>query len=398
MAETKRDYYEVLGISKSASDDEIKKAYRKLAKQYHPDLHPNDAEAEQKFKEVNEAYGILSDADKRAKYDQYGHAAFDPSAGGFGGGGGFGGFGGFGDFGDIFSSIFTGGGFGGGGRRRANAPIDGGDVELHVTITFEEAAFGCKKTVNYSRIFVCEDCKGSGAASGSKPETCTDCKGTGYVNVVQNSMFGRIQTSEPCNTCRGTGKIVKNPCKACRGNGLVKKATEQVINIPAGIASGQFIAKRGFGHAGQNGGAPGDLNVQVRVREHALFKRQGNDIFCEVPITIIEATLGAEIEIPTLTEKIKYTIPEGTQNGAVFTVRGQGLPDVHGRRQRGNLIFSVQIEIPRGLSAKQKTLLLEFEKTLEENNNTKRSGFFKKFLQNLKNAAKNSSSDGDTSS
>ena len=381
MAETKQDYYELLGIPKTATEAEIKSAYRKLAKKYHPDLNPGNAEAEQKFKEINEANSVLSDPEKRAKYDQYGHAAFDPSAG-FGGGGGFEGF----DMGDIFSSFF-GGGFGGGSSRRANAPIDGDDILARVTLTFEEAAFGVKREVTFQRIEACGDCHGSGAAPGSSVETCTTCRGSGRVTVQQRTMLGMMQTQQTCSACRGSGKLIKTPCKNCRGSGYVKINKTLDVKIPAGIDNGQRIALRGQGNAGRNGGMAGDLIIEVRVRPHELFERDGNDLYCEIPLTFAAAALGAEIEIPTLTGKIKYDIPEGTQSGTTFTVRGEGLQSVSGNR-KGNLVFRVTVEVPRDLNAKQKELLREFSNSCEEKNNKKHAGFLKKFLNNLKGDGK----------
>ncbi len=380
MADKKRDYYEVLGVEKSASEAEIKSAYRKLAKKYHPDLHPGDAEAEKNFKEVNEAYSVLSDSDKRAKYDQYGHAAFDPSAGGFGGSG-FGGFEGF-DMGDIFSSFFGGGGFGG-GSRRSNVPIDGDDILVRVNLSFEEAAFGCKKEVSFARVEACGDCSGSGAAPGTKAETCSTCRGSGRVTVQQRTMLGMMQTQQTCSACRGSGKTIATPCKNCKGHGYVKISKTLDVKIPAGIDNGQRIALRGQGNAGRNGGMAGDLVIEIRVRPHAFFERNGNDLYLEVPISMTEAALGAEIEISTLTGKMKYTIPEGTQGGTSFTVRGEGLPSVSNGR-KGNLIFTVLVEIPRELSAKQKELLHEFAKASGESNYKKKTSFFKKMFENFK--------------
>ena len=379
MAE-KRDYYEVLGVPKGASEAEIKKAYRVLAKKYHPDMNPGDAEAEVKFKEVNEAYEVLSDSEKRAKYDQFGHAAFDPSsgAGGFGGGFGGGGFGGFGGFEDIFS-MFTGGTAQRSGRR-TRMPVDGDDVFARVTLSFEESVSGVKKDVSFRHIEECPDCKGKGAEKESDIETCSQCHGTGQVTVQQRTMLGVIQTSSTCPGCGGRGKRIKNPCKNCNGKGYVRVAREYSVTIPAGIADGQTIAIRGKGDVGRNGGAPGDLLIEVTVRPHAVFEREGNHIFCEVPISYAEATLGAEIDIPTLDGTQKYTIPAGTQHGTSFTLRGKGMPDVNGAR-RGDLIFSVSIEVPKNLSAEQRELLEKFAASLGEGNNTKKESFRKKFFK-----------------
>ena len=375
----KRDYYEVLGVQKSASADEIKRAYRKLAKQYHPDMNPGDATAEQKFKEVNEAYDVLSDDDKRSKYDQYGHAAFDPS---MGGGSGFGGFGGFGgadfDFGDIFSSFFGGGG--GSSSRNRNAPVRGEDVATRITITFDEAVFGCKKEVSFSRIEGCPDCGSTGAAKGTTADTCQTCRGTGSVTVQQQTMLGYMQTQRACQNCRGTGKIIKTPCKNCNGKGFIKINKKLEVTIPAGIDSMQRIILRGQGSAGRNGGSAGDLIIEVRVKEHKIFTRSGNNIYCEIPISFSEAALGAEIDIPTLGEKTeKYTIPEGTQTGTTFTLKGKGIPDVNTKR-KGDLIITVTVETPKNLTSEQKKLLEKFSETLGESNTGKRQSFFKKLF------------------
>ena len=375
----KRDYYEVLGVSKGADEGEIKKAYRTLAKKYHPDMNPGDKEAEAKFKEVNEAYDVLSDSDKRAKYDQFGHAAFDPASGG---GSGFGGFGGFGggdfDFGDIFSSFFGGGGS---SRSRANMAQDGDDVVTRLTIDFEEAAFGCKKEITYARVEGCGECGATGAAKGTKPETCTTCHGTGRVTVQQQTMLGYMQTQRPCSSCRGTGKIIKEPCKNCNGKAFVKVNKRFDVTIPAGIDNMQRIVLRGQGSAGRNGGDNGDLIIEVRVREHSLFARDGNNIYCDIHITFAEATLGAEIDIPVLGGKTeKYEIPEGTQTGTRFTVRGKGITDINTKR-RGDLVFTVVVDTPQGLNGKQKELLRAFSESLGESNNKKTSKFFKKIFK-----------------
>ena len=380
MADNKRDYYEVLGVGKQATSDEIKKAYRVLAKKYHPDMNPGDKEAEVKFKEVNEAYEVLSDADKRQKYDQYGHAAFDPSMGGGSGfGGGFGGFGADFDFGDIFSSFFGGGG-GGSSRSRANAPVDGEDIATRITISFEEAVFGCKKEISFQRIEACSDCSGSGAAKGTKADTCQTCRGTGRVTVQQQTMLGYMQTQRACQDCRGTGKIIKTPCKNCNGKGFIKINKKLEVTIPAGIDTMQRIILRGQGSAGRNGGANGDLIIEVRVKEDKVFTRSGNNVYCEVPISFSEAALGAEIDIPTLgggTEK--YQIPEGTQTGTTFTMKGKGVADVNTKR-KGDLVITVNVETPKNLTAEQKKLLQEFSASLGENNTGKKTNFFKKIF------------------
>ena len=379
MADNKRDYYEVLGVSKGASDDEIKKAYRVLAKKYHPDMNPGDKEAEAKFKEANEAYAVLSDSEKRAKYDQFGHAAFDPS---MGGGSGFGGFGGFGggdfDFGDIFSSFFGGGG--GSSRSSRNMPIEGDDVMARITISFDEAVFGCKKEISFARIEACPDCGASGAAKGTKPETCETCHGTGRVTVQQQTILGYMQTQRACSNCRGTGKIIKTPCKNCNGKGYIKVNKKIEVSIPAGIDSMQRIILRGQGSAGRNGGSAGDLIIEVRVKEHPLFTRERNNIYCEIPISFSEAALGAEIDIPVLGGKTeKYTVPEGTQTGTSFTVKGKGIPDINSKR-KGDLIITVLVETPKNLTAEQKKLLQEFSKSLGESNTGKKNSFFKKLF------------------
>ena len=363
MAE-KRDYYEVLGVKKDATADEIKKAFRKLTKENHPDLHPGDKACEERFKEANEAYEVLSDEEKRKKYDQFGHAAFDPNAG-FGGGG-FGDFGGFGGFGDIFSDIF--GGFGGSTRSNPNAPRRGESVRASVNISFEEAAFGCKKEVTINKVESCPDCKGTGCAPGTTPEICPDCKGSGQVTVNQRTPFGVIQSSSPCSKCRGTGKIIHQPCKTCRGMGSIRRQHKVEVNIPAGIDDGQTISKPGVGNAGVNGGPAGDLLVTVIVRPHPRFERDGTSVLLEQEISYAQAALGSEVEVPTLDGKVKLTIPEGTQPGAVFRMRGKGIPYLRGGG-RGDQFVTVNIKVPKNLTSSQKELLRQFAASMGELDN-----------------------------
>lgn len=364
MAE-KRDYYEVLGVKKGASEDELKKAYRKLAKENHPDLHPGDKECEARFKEINEAYEVLSDPDKRAKYDQFGHAAFDPSQG-FGGGGGFGGFEGFGGFGDIFSDIFGGGfGFGGGGGRNPNAPRKGDNLRATVNIKFEEAAFGVKKDVFVSKIEQCPDCKGTGCAEGTTAEVCPDCKGTGTVMSTKRTPFGMVQSSEQCPKCRGRGKIIHSTCKTCRGMGSVRRQHKVSVSIPAGIDDGQTISLKGQGNAGLNGGPAGDLLITVLVQPHARFERDGASILLDQEISFAQAALGAEVEVPTLDGKVKLNIPEGTQSGTTFRLKGKGVPFLH-NGGRGDQFVTVNVAVPRSMTSTQKNALRRYAETMGE--------------------------------
>ena len=376
-SEQKRDFYEVLGLSKGASDDEIKKAYKKMARKYHPDLNPDNKEAEEKFKEVNEAYEILSDADKKARYDQFGHAGVDPNfgAGGFGGGfdGGFD----FGDLGDIFGSFF-GGGFGGGRRTNPNAPQRGESIRVSVTISFEEAAFGCEKEVTVERMEACDTCHGSGCAAGTSPEVCPDCRGSGQVQVRRQTPMGVFATTTTCPKCGGKGRIIQQPCGDCHGSGSVRKRKTIKASIPAGIDNGQTISVRGQGHAGKNGGPAGDLLITITVRPHELFRREGTSVLCEAPITFAQAVLGAELEIPTIDGKVKYDLPEGTQSGTTFRLKGKGIPSINGRG-RGDQYVTVYIETPRDLNRDQKEALKKFAETLGENNYEDRKRFFKKF-------------------
>ncbi len=375
MAE-KRDYYEVLGIQKGASEDEIKKAYKKLARKYHPDMNPGDKEAEEKFKEVNEANEVLSDPEKKARYDQFGFAGVDPNYGAGAGGGAYGGGFDFGDLGDIFGSFF-GGGFGGGQRRNPNAPQRGESIRASVSVSFTEAAFGCEKSVTLERSEQCPTCKGNGCAPGTTPEICPDCHGTGTVQTRRQTPMGVFASNGPCRKCGGTGRLIHQPCPDCRGTGAVRKRKTIKINIPAGIDHGQTISLRGQGNAGRNGGPAGDLLITVMVQPHELFRRDGVDVFCEAPITFAQAVLGAELEIPTIDGKVKYSIPEGTQTGTVFRLKGKGIPVLNGRG-RGDQYVTVTIETPRNLNKEQKEALRRFSETLGESNYEKRKSFFKK--------------------
>ena len=377
MAQNKRDYYEVLGIQKGASEDEIKKAYKKLARKYHPDMNPGDKEAEEKFKEVNEANEVLSDPTKKARYDQFGFAGVDPNygAGGPGWGDGAAGFD-FGDLGDIFGSFF-GGGFGGAQQRR-NGPQRGESIRMSVSISFTEAAFGCEKDVTLERSEQCPSCHGNGCAEGTTPEICPECRGSGTVQVRRQTPMGVFATTATCTKCGGSGKIIHQPCAECRGNGRVHKRRTVKVTIPAGIDNSQTISLRGQGHAGKNGGPSGDLLITVMIKPHELFRRDGTSVFCEAPITFTQAVLGAELEIPTIDGKVKYTIPEGTQTGTVFRLRGKGIPVLNGRG-RGDQYVTVTIETPRNLNKEQKDALRKFSALLGEGNYEQQKSFFKKF-------------------
>ena len=387
MAENKRDYYEVLGVNKGASADEIKKAYRKAAMKYHPDRNPGDKTAEEKFKECGEAYEVLSDDDKRARYDQFGFAGVDPNygagAGGYGGAG-FGGFGGsgfggsgFGGFGDIFSEFFGGGASTGGSTRQQNAPRRGENVMAHLELTFEEAAFGCEKEVSSQRIENCSACSGSGSADGVI-ETCSQCGGRGQVRTVQNFMGMQMQSTTTCPACSGRGKIIKTPCNTCKGKGKVRRTNKVKVKIPAGVDAGQSVRVRSEGCVGSNGGPNGDLLVEVYIKRHPIFTREDRDVLCEVPISFAQAALGAKIQVPTLDGKVEYDLPEGTQTGREFVLREKGIPEVNNPRRRGNHRFTVVVETPTKLTKEQKELLRQLEGTMEET--PKR----KKFIDNLK--------------
>lgn len=379
----KRDYYEVLGVAKGATDDQLKSAYRKQAKKYHPDLNPDNAEAEAKFKEVNEAYEVLSNKEKRARYDQFGFAGVDPSYGAGTGAGGFGGgFGGV-DLGDIFGDLFGGGfGFGGGSSSRSNpnAPRKGADQRIGVTISFMEAVHGCTKTVTVNKQDTCSECGGTGAARGTSPEPCPDCGGRGYVMRQMRTPFGVMQSQEPCARCGGKGKIVKSPCAKCRGTGRTSSRRTLEIKIPAGINDDQSIALRGQGDAGTGGGPAGDVIVIVTVQPDAMFERDGYNVWVTVPITYSQAVLGADITVPTVDGKVEYNVPEGTQSGTTFRLRGKGIQYLGGRG-KGDQYVKVVVEIPKKLNRHQRDALKAFEESLKDENYEQRKGFFKKLRE-----------------
>ncbi len=363
-----------MGLQKGATDEEIKKAYRKLARKYHPDLNPGDKEAEAKFKELNEANEVLSDKEKRARYDQFGHAGVDQSYGA----GGSSPFGQDIDLGDIFDSMF--GGFGGfGGRRNANpnAPRRGTDVETTIYISFEEAAKGCRKTVDYQCVTTCHDCNGTGAKKGTSTKTCTACNGKGQVVINQRTPFGVVQTSRVCDACKGKGKIVETPCQTCNGNGRVKSKKSVEVTIPAGINDDQVLNVSGHGNSGANGGPSGDLHVYIGVRPHPVFERRGDDIWCELPITFSQAALGAEVVVPTLDGKVSYNIHEGTQPNDIFKLKGKGVQHLNGRG-RGDQYVRVVIEVPKNLSSRQKEILKNFDGETSDKNYSKRRTFKEK--------------------
>ena len=371
MAENKRDYYEVLGVQKGASADDIKKSYRKLAMKYHPDRNPDNKEAEEKFKEAAEAYEVLSDDDKRARYDQFGFAGVDPNYGaGQGGayGGGFGGFGDFGDLGDIFGSFFG----GGASRSNANAPRRGENVGARLELTFEEAAFGCEKEISVGRIENCAACSGTGSADGAV-ETCSMCRGSGQVRTTQNFMGMAMQSTSTCPQCNGRGKIIKNPCPTCKGKTKVRRTQKIKVRVPAGVDHGQSVRVRGEGCVGSNGGPNGDVLVDIYIKRHPIFTRQDYTVLCEVPISFAQAALGAEIQVPTLDGKVAFDLPEGTQTGTVFTLREKGIPVVNSRR-RGDQRFTVVVETPTKLTKEQKELLRQLDGTIEVT--PKRKKFF----------------------
>jgi molecular chaperone DnaJ len=356
----KRDYYDTLGVAKGASDDEIKKAYRKVARECHPDLNPGNAKKEKQFKEANEAYEVLSDSQKKQMYDQYGHAGVDPNYGG-GHAGGFGDFG-FGDIdlGSIFENFF--GGFGGG---RANTPRKGESIRTSLIISFEEAAFGCEKDIDITRIGQCGDCGGSGASEGTDAETCSQCNGSGQVRTSTRTPMGVFSSTGACPSCGGRGKIVKNPCTSCKGSGLSRKKVSISVKAPAGIDDGQTFQLRGQGNSGANGGPAGDVLVTVSVRPHPLFMREGTTVHCEITVSFAQAALGCELEVPTLDGKVKYTVPEGCQPGTIFRLRGKGIPGLNGRA-RGDQLVHMVVDVPKSLNKRQREALLAFAEACGE--------------------------------
>lgn len=380
MAEDKRDYYEVLGIQKGASDAEIKSAFRKMAMKYHPDRNPGDKEAEEKFKEVNEAYSVLSDPEKKEKYDRFGFAGIDPNAG-FGGGGGFSGFGGEGfGFDDIFNMF--GGGFGGfgGGSSRRNGPRRGADIQKSMNISFEDAVFGCKKEIRLTKDVVCSNCGGTGAAKGTSKKTCPDCGGRGSVSVNQQTPFGTFQSTRTCPRCGGSGSIIEKPCPTCNGNGKQRKTVNITVDIPAGVDTDSVIPIRGQGQPGTNGGEVGDLYIVLNVMDSDIFERRGDDLWIEVPITFTQAALGDEITVPGLSEKLSCKVPSGTQPGTVLRVKGKGVKNVRSGRP-GDLYVKVSLEVPTKLSQEQKNLIKQFGETKTLEGYSRR----KSFSETLKN-------------
>ena len=378
----KRDYYEVLGVEKGVSDDDLKKAFRKQAKLYHPDLHPNDKEAEAKFKEVNEAYEVLSDKEKRARYDRFGFAGVDPNYGA--GSAAYGGGNPFAqdiDLNDIFNSFF--GGFGGSSPRNRNAPRKGSDVETSVTITFEEAAKGCKKDIQYDIVDTCKECNGTGAEKGTDLKTCPVCNGKGQATVNKRTPFGVVQTTQTCDRCRGKGKIIEKPCKKCSGAVRTKTTKTVTSTIPAGIGQDQILNISGHGNSGYNGGPSGDLHVYINVKRHEIFERKGDDVWCEIPLTFTQAALGHEVTVPTLDGKVSYNVHAGTQPGDVFKLKGKGIQHLNSKG-RGDQYVKVTIEVPRNLNNEQKKALQNFDSLCQSNNYQKSTSFFDK-VKNLFN-------------
>ena len=382
---SKRDYYDVLGVSKTSTADEIKKAYRKLARQYHPDVNKDNPDAAEKFKECSEAYSVLSDETKRAQYDQFGHAAFENGGGAGAGAGGFGGFGGTGGMEDIFDMFFGGQGRGGFGssRRSKNGPQRGADLRLDLEITFEEAAFGVEKEVRLNREDTCDHCQGSGAEPGSEIEVCPDCHGTGEIQFTQNTMFGQMVNVRPCARCHGEGKIFKNPCKVCSGSGRLKKEKKLKVKIPAGVDTDSRLRVSGEGEAGVRGGSKGDLYVYLYVKPHKFFERDGTTVLCEVPINIVQATLGAEIKVPTLDGQVVMKVPEGTQPGKVLRLKGKGIASLR-NGVRGDQLVTIKVVVPNKLTDKQKDALKKFADVSGDNINPEEKSFLKKIADLFK--------------
>ena len=386
----KRDYYEVLGLKKGATEDEIKSAYRKMAMKYHPDRNPGDKTAEENFKEVNEAYGILSDPDKKSKYDRFGHAGVDPNSG-FGGAGGFGGFGGF-DFGgtgggawngsfedifDMFGGMFGGGGFSGGATRRKTGPQRGRDLQRNITIEFEEAAFGAKKEISVTKMVKCKKCNGEGTAPGTQKRTCGKCNGTGSVTSVQSTAFGQFQSTRACPDCKGTGSIIDTPCPDCGGQGTLKKTIKINVDIPAGVDNGSVIPIKGQGEPGGNNGPAGDLYIVIEVKPHKMFKRSGSDLYLSVPISFDQAALGAKITVPTLDKKVEYTVPAGTQPNTVFRLKNKGIKNLRTGKP-GDLYVEVTLEVPTKLNAQQKKSIEEMAEKVDKSCYQEKSSFAQK--------------------
>ena len=372
------DYYDILGVSKGCSDEELKKAYRKLAKQYHPDLNPGDKSAEQKFKDVNEAYSVLSDADKRRKYDQFGKGAVDGS-GGFGGGG-YGSYGAEFDPMDIFNSFFGGGfgGFGGSSSRRRNGPQKGADLKYGMTLEFMEAAFGCEKDITFTREDLCTSCKGSGAKAGTAPETCPSCRGSGRIQTQTQTLFGMTMVTKDCPACNGRGTVIRTPCPDCGGRGRKNTKRQLHVKIPAGVDTGDLLPIYGEGEPGRNGGSKGNLYIEFKVKKHDVFVRQGRNTFCEVPITLGQAALGADIDVPTIDGPMQYHVKEGTQPGDQVSFKNRGIIDKNTPSVRGEHTIRFVVEIPTKLSEEQKRLLRSFESSLSDKNYQRKNSFFDK--------------------
>jgi len=369
----KRDYYEVLGVDKNANDDQIKAAYRKLAIKYHPDHNPDDPNAEEKFKELNEAYGILSDPDNRAAYDRMGHAAFDQTAGA----GGYSGFGGgFTDFSDLFGDFFS-SAFGAGTQtQNKNRPQKGTDLRVNLEISFEEAAFGCERKIKINRKETCTHCEGTGAEPGTGKSTCDRCGGTGQIKSTQNSLFGVVQTVHSCEKCGGTGTIIDHPCVACNGLGTQAQQRTLDVKVPAGVDSDSILPLRNEGNVGSRGGRNGDIYVTFKVKPHPLFRREGTDVYIDIPLTFAQAVLGDEIKVPTLEGKVKLKIPEGTQSGTIFKLKNKGIASPNGYA-KGHQYVTVELEVPRKLTDQQKKLLREFD-AASSDNHQKSKGFWDK--------------------